>query len=126
MSESCHFGHTPVQDRSNDTKGKPQRVSVWHQKGNSTQVSQFQGYVRFLGQPKHAFIYDSGAKLTALGIHRLKADPTVQEESPRTVPVRHQRDNKKPAKPARPCQHPCIKNKAARTFPIQFSVLYYL
>ena len=23
-SESCHFGHTPVQDRLNDTKGKPQ------------------------------------------------------------------------------------------------------
>ena len=31
---------------------------------------------------------------------RLKADPTVQEVSPRTVPVRHQRDNKKPLKPA--------------------------
>ena len=39
-----------------------------------------------------SIIYDIGAKLTTLGIHRLKADPTVQEMSPRTVPVRHQRN----------------------------------
>ena len=73
-------------------------ASVWHQRCNSTRVSQLQGYVRFFRQPKHAFIYDSGAKLTALGIHRLKADPTEQEVSPRTVPVRHQRYNNKPSK----------------------------
>ena len=47
--------------------------------------------------PKHAFIYDSGEKLTALGIHRLKADPTVQKATPRTVPVQQP----PPAKPAK-------------------------
>ena len=83
-------------------------VSVWHQRCNSTQVLQFQGYIRLFGQPKHAFIYDSGAKLTTLGIHRLKADPTVQEVSPRTVPVRHQRYNNKNSET-------CIQSKAMPT-----------
>ena len=62
---------------------------------------------------------------TALGIHRLKANPTVREVSPRTVTVRHQRYNKKPAKPAfnqRPCQH--SMHRVAHAFPIQFPVLY--
>ena len=40
----------------------------------------------------------------ALGIHRLKADPTIKEVSPRTVPVWHQRqrdNNRKTAKPTK-------------------------
>ena len=82
-------------------------VSVWHRDAKVHGCHNFR-YVWFFGQPKRAFIYDSGAKLNALGTHWLKADPTVQEVSPRTVPVRHQRYNKKPAKPAfnqRPCRH---------------------
>ena len=31
-------------------------------------MSQFHGYVRLFEQPKHVFIYNSGAKLTSLGI----------------------------------------------------------
>ena len=77
-----------------------------------------------LGRAAHAFIYDSGAKLTALGIHRLKADPTVQEVSPRTVPVRHQRDNKNQRNPHSIANIPYIKNRVAHAFPIQFPVLY--
>ena len=67
--------------------------------------------------------------VTALGIHRMKADLTVQELSPRTVPVRHQRYtyNKKQRNPhsIKGCADiPYIKNKEVHAFTIQFPVLY--
>ena len=61
-------------------------VSVWHQRCNSTQVLQFQGYIRLFGQPKHAFIYDSGAKLTTLGIHRSNGTRGEPQNSPCAAP----------------------------------------
>ena len=62
---------------------------------------------------------DIGAKLTTLGIHRLKADPTVQEMSPRTVPVRHQRNPHSMLTPL------TFGIRVACAFPSQFTVLYY-
>ena len=82
-SESCHFGHTPVQDGANDTKGEPQNgfcVAPEVQQYTGITISEIRPV---FGQLKHAFIYDLGEKITALGIHQLKADPTVQEMSPR-------------------------------------------
>ena len=105
-------------------KGKPQnsfRVAPEVQQYTGITIS---GICPFLGQPKHAFIYAPGAKHTALGIHRLEANPMVQEVSPRIVSVRHQRYNKKPAKPAFN-QRLCRQSRAVRVFPIQFPVLCY-
>ena len=97
-------------------------VSMRYQRCNSSRVSQFQDTS---GQPKHAFMYDSGAKLTALGIHQLKADLTVQE----VIPVNHQRYKKNkqrnPHSIKPRADSPYIRNRVACAFPIQFPVLSY-
>ena len=103
-SESCRFGHTQAQDRSNDLNGKPQNS---FQRCNSTRVSGIGP--GFFWTAQACFYLRLRSKNYRFGhTPRLKADPMVQEVSPRTVPVRHQRYNKKPAKPAfnqRPCRH---------------------
>ena len=63
------------------------------------------------------------------GLFRLKADQTVQEVGPRTVPVHHQKYNKKnqrnPHSIEGRADTPHIRNRVADAFPIQFPVLYY-
>ena len=48
----------------------------------------------FVDSPSMVLSTTEEQKVTTLGTHRLKADLTIQELSPRTVPVRHQRYNK--------------------------------
>lgn len=76
---------------------------MWHQVNWWT--SQF-----FLTAQAYAFIYDSGAKLTTLGIHWLKADPMEQEVSPEEslCGIRGTKKKKKQVKPTfnqRLCRH---------------------
>jgi len=72
MSKSCCFGHTQVQARLNGTRGEL-----------PCGTRSIGGQVNFfLTAQAYAFIYDSEAKLTTLGIHWLKADPMEQEVSP--------------------------------------------
>ena len=78
----------------------------------------------FVDSPSMVLSTTEEQNVTALGIHRLKADLTIQELSPRTVPVRHQRYNKKQRNPhsIKGCADiPYIKTHA---FTIQFPMLY--
>ena len=119
MSKSCCFGHTQVQARLNGTRGEL-----------PCGTRSIGGQVNFfLTAQAYAFIYDSEAKLTTLGIHWLKADPMEQEVSPEQslcgIRGTTKKNKRNPHSIKRCADTPCIRNWVARAFPIQFSVLYY-
>ena len=124
-TESCRFGHTPVQDRSYDMKGKPQNGSVWHQRCNSTQVSQFpflQGSPSKLLSTTQEQTLPLWAYTGWRPIRRYKRSAPEQS----MCGTRGTTQNQRNPHSIKGCAYiPYIKNRVARAFPIQFTVLYY-